>query len=79
MLLGTTDPGIQVTFLPPTSRDHCRKGLSNEVTPSNSEILGLSVSVPQNIQNDKLFLKRTIEGKDMGMGEKRKLLLTAEF
>ena len=36
----------------------------------NSEILGLSVSVPQNIQNNKLLLKRMGQGKDTGMREK---------
>lgn len=44
--------------------------MSDELTPSNSEILGLSVSVLPNIQNNGLCLKRTGQEKDMEIREK---------
>lgn len=51
-------------ILPPASRDHCKKVVVWWIeTTSKSKILGLSVSVPQNIQTTNRFSKEQDGGR----------------
>lgn len=63
MQLGATDPGVQVAVLPPASRENWEEGMSDELTPSNSEILDLSVLYPKISTTMDCFSKELDRGR----------------
>lgn len=63
--LGTTDPGIQVTFLPLTFGNHWKKEMSDELTSSNSDSRFISFSTSKISKTMNCFSKK------MGHGKKR--------
>lgn len=64
--LGTTDPGIQVTFLPLTFGNHWKKEMSDELTSSNSDSRFISFSTSKISKTMNCFSKKW----DMGKREK---------
>lgn len=60
--LGTTDPGIQVTFFPPAFRNHWKK-MSDELTPSNSDSRFISFCTPKISKTMDYFSKEWDRGR----------------